>query len=319
MLLDRQIGRLTVVAAGVLELGFVVQAVVGIVAADRHGPGRQRRRVRRLPDRRAAGPAGRRRGGPAPSRAVGAQGVLRRRGPGGRRPAGPAARHLDGHRMSGNRPVDPTAAPGRVLIAVYAVFARRGDLAGGVPARHPVRGGPAGLPAVRARGRHLHRGDGRAGPRRPDVDPRRHDLVHHRAGRRPGRRHAERAAPGGLPGRDGLVDYGAGYGYVPLVLPVLGLWFLRSTRREQAAGLSRVRSAWAGVQAAAGPAQEAQPGLVAGSEHGVLAGHGRVHDLRAVTGVVQPDGVAELVHDELAASALPARTSGPAPKPGAKW
>ena len=30
-------------------------------------------------------------------------------------------------------------------------------------------------------------------------------------------------------------NYGAGYGYVPLVLPVLGLWFLRSTRRQQQA------------------------------------------------------------------------------------
>ncbi|GAB3597965.1 membrane protein [Angustibacter peucedani] len=26
--------------------------------------------------------------------------------------------------------------------------------------------------------------------------------------------------------------YGSGYGFVPLVLPVLGLWFLRSTRRS---------------------------------------------------------------------------------------
>ena len=28
-------------------------------------------------------------------------------------------------------------------------------------------------------------------------------------------------------------DFGAGYGFVPLVLPILGLWFLRSTRRAQ--------------------------------------------------------------------------------------
>ncbi|WP_426564361.1 hypothetical protein ACPPVT_00310 [Angustibacter sp. McL0619] len=28
-------------------------------------------------------------------------------------------------------------------------------------------------------------------------------------------------------------DFGAGYGFVPVVLPVLGLWFLRSTRRAQ--------------------------------------------------------------------------------------
>ena len=30
-------------------------------------------------------------------------------------------------------------------------------------------------------------------------------------------------------------DFGAGYGFVPLVLPVLGLLFLRSVRRERAA------------------------------------------------------------------------------------
>jgi len=30
-------------------------------------------------------------------------------------------------------------------------------------------------------------------------------------------------------------DFGAGYGFVPLVLPVLGLLFLRTVRREQAA------------------------------------------------------------------------------------
>ena len=30
--------------------------------------------------------------------------------------------------------------------------------------------------------------------------------------------------------------FGAGYGYVPLVLPVLGLWWLRTVRRVQAQG-----------------------------------------------------------------------------------
>jgi hypothetical protein len=40
--------------------------------------------------------------------------------------------------------------------------------------------------------------------------------------------------PGDFPDATVWSDFGAGYGFVPLVLPILGLWFLRSTRKEQA-------------------------------------------------------------------------------------
>lgn len=44
------------------------------------------------------------------------------------------------------------------------------------------------------------------------------------------------ADPGLFPDQTVWSDYGAGYGYVPLVLPVLGLWWLWHTRARPAAG-----------------------------------------------------------------------------------
>ena len=41
--------------------------------------------------------------------------------------------------------------------------------------------------------------------------------------------------PSAFPDATVWSDFGAGYGFVPLVLPVLGLLFLRTVRREQAA------------------------------------------------------------------------------------
>ena len=39
-------------------------------------------------------------------------------------------------------------------------------------------------------------------------------------------------APSAFPDKTVWSHFGAGYGYVPLVLPVLGLWWLRRVRRE---------------------------------------------------------------------------------------
>lgn len=44
------------------------------------------------------------------------------------------------------------------------------------------------------------------------------------------------ADPGLFPDQTVWSDYGAGYGYVPLVLPVLGLWWLWHTRARPATG-----------------------------------------------------------------------------------
>jgi amino acid transporter len=38
--------------------------------------------------------------------------------------------------------------------------------------------------------------------------------------------------PGAFPDATVWSDYGRGYGYVPAVLPLLGLWWLRSTREK---------------------------------------------------------------------------------------
>ena len=65
---------MTVVAAGALEVGFVVQAVLGIVLLVGTDQDVNGLRVRRLPDRRAAGAAGRRVVGPGRAELPGAPG-----------------------------------------------------------------------------------------------------------------------------------------------------------------------------------------------------------------------------------------------------
>jgi hypothetical protein len=43
-------------------------------------------------------------------------------------------------------------------------------------------------------------------------------------------------SPASFPDATVWSDYGQGYGYVPAVLPLLGLWWLRSTRQARATG-----------------------------------------------------------------------------------
>jgi cytochrome bd-type quinol oxidase subunit 2 len=45
--------------------------------------------------------------------------------------------------------------------------------------------------------------------------------------------------PDAFPDETVWSTYGIGYGFVPLVLPVLGLWRLRATREDSAAGTQR--------------------------------------------------------------------------------
>ena len=261
--LNRRMGVILLAALGVLEILLLV--LVGIIVAKLVGGGRPAGLATLIGYLIAMPlvPRGRRVLGAAGAITVGPGGHRRGRARRGRAD-GPVASDLAGHpclsRRPSSRQAEPTASrpgstrtgPGRVLIAVYALFRAVRLRAGRGADRDEVRRRPGRLLVVGLRRRGLHPRHGHPRRRQPNRTPDRRHLLHGGT-----RRRAlaigtwSLVDPATFPDATVWSGYGTGYGYVPLVLPVFGLLWLRHWARRGRARSLRQRETHATRQAAA--------------------------------------------------------------------